>query len=369
MPERNATQTRPGIERDPKVPGLQLRHRARCSTWNLYYRLDGREHRPKIGDARVISRAQARQIALQWLAAVSRGEHPKPDGDKRTVADLRARYDQIHAPRKKASSQAGDRHLWDAYILPALGRLDVARVTQADINDLHHAMRAVPYTANRTAALLHKAFELAITWGWRETNPVRVDRYREQRRKRVPTADETARLLEAIDAMRDSQPWFAGLVELLVFTGCRLREIMHARWEWVRDGALHLPDSKTGAKTIPLNQPAREALARIPRIVGNPHIICGRERGPMVGHFKHWRRLLAAAGISDLRIHDLRRLYVSTSLSAGVPLDQIGQVVGHSSIATTRGYAYLQTDAARLASEMAGRQFERIRKRNPAEAG
>lgn len=64
-------------------------------------------------------------------------------------------------------------------------------------------------------------------------------------------------------------------------------------------------------------------------------------------------------------IHDLRRLYVSTSLSAGVPLDQIGQVVGHASIATTRGYAYLQTDAARLAAEMAGRQFDRLKK-NPA---
>lgn len=369
MPSRDATQTRPGVEHDPKVPGLQLRHRARCSTWNLYYRLDGREHRPKIGDARVLNRAQARQIALCWLAEVAMGRHPKPDGDRRTVADLRARYDQIHAPRKKPSSQVGDRHLWDTYILPAIGRHDVAKIQQADINDLHHAMRAKPYTANRAIALLHKAFELAITWGWRESNPVRVERYREQKRRRVPTADEVGRLFAALDEMRDEQPWFVGMIELLVFTGCRLREIMNARHDWIRDGGLHLPDSKTGAKTVPLNEPAREALSRIPRIVGNPHIICGRERGPLVGHFKHWRRLLAIAGITDLRIHDLRRLYVSTSLSAGVPLDQIGQVVGHASIATTRGYAYLQTDAARLASELAGQQFVRLRKRNPAEAG
>jgi integrase len=116
---------------------------------------------------------------------------------------------------------------------------------------------------------------------------------------------------------------------------------------------------------VPLNRPAQQALSQIPRIVGNPHIICGRLRGPLIGTGKLWRELLSAAGITDLRLHDLRRLYVSTSLSAGVPLDQIGQVVGHASIATTRGYAYLQQDAARLAADMAGQQFERLRKKGP----
>lgn len=364
MPLPNATQVRPSIERDTKVPGLQLRHRSTRSTWHLYYRLDGREHRPKIGDARVLTRPQARQIALQWLAEVAQGRHHQPDRERRTVADLAARYTEAHAPRKKPRSQAEDARLW-ALALPAIGRMPVDRVTAANVIDLHHAMRHTPYQANRVAALLHKAFGLAVRWGWRPDNPVRVERYAEHKRRRVPTADETRRLLDAANAMRASQPWFVGMVELLIFTGCRLREIADARWEWVREGSLHLPDSKTGAKVVPLNQPAREALARIPRIVGNPHIIAGRGRGPLIGTGKPWRSLLAAAGIQDLRLHDLRRLYVSTSLSAGVPLDQIGQVVGHRSIVTTRGYAYLQTDAARMAAEMAGAQFERMKK-NPA---
>jgi len=366
MPRPDATQLRPSVEHDAKVPGLQLRHRATRSSWHLWYRLDGREHRPKIGDARIITRPQARQIALQWLAEVAQGRHPRPQGERRTVADLRRRYDEVHAPRKKPRSQADDASMWDRHILPALGHRDVVKVTTADITDLHHAMRDTPYRANRVTALLHKAFNLAIRWGWRPDNPVRVERYRETKRRRVPTPNEVRRLLAAIEAMRPEQPWFAGLIELLIYTGCRLREVADARWEWARDGVLQLPDSKTGEKTVPLNEPAREALARIPRIVGNPHIICGRMRGPLIGTGKLWRELLSQAGIEDLRIHDLRRLYVSTSLSAGVPLDQIGQVVGHASIATTRGYAYLQTDAARLAAEMAGRQFKRFRNKEPA---
>lgn len=363
MPTENVTQARPSVEHDPKVPGLQLRHRATRSSWHLYYRLEGRQHRPKIGDARVVTRAQARQIALQWLAKVTIGEHPRPDQDRRTVADLRRRYDEVHAPRKKPSSQAGDRHLWDAHVLPALGHLDVARVTQAHINDLHHAMRETPYQANRAASLLHKAFKLAGKWGWREgDNPVQVERYKEHKRRRVPTAEEVRRLFEVLERKRNVDPWFVGLIELLVFTGCRRNEIRLAQHSWVRDGALHLPDSKTGAKVVPLNEPAREALARIPRIVGNPYVICGRGRDPLSGYFKHWRQLLAEAEVTDLRLHDLRRLYASVSLSAGVQLDQVGQVLGHASITTTRGYAYLQTDAARLAAEIAGQQFVSIKK-------
>lgn len=362
MPRLDTTQPRPSVEHDAKVPGLQLRHRATRSSWHLWYRLDGREHRPKIGDARVVTRPQARQIALQWLAEVAQGRHPRPAHEKRTVADLRARYDEVHAPRKKPRSQADDAGMWDRHILPAIGHRQVAAVTTADANDLHHAMRATPYRANRVVALLHKAFNLAVRWGWRPDNPVRVERYRETKRRRVPTHIETAHLLSALDATREENPWFVGMIELLIFTGCRAREIADARWEWVHNNALHLPDSKTGEKVVPLNEPARYALSRIPRIVGNPYIIAGKGRDPILSYAKRWRDLLAEAGIQDLRVHDLRRLYVSTSLSAGVPLDQIGQVVGHASIATTRGYAYLQIDAARLAAELAGQHFQRMKK-------
>ncbi len=361
-PMRPAEAVRPGVEHDPKVPGLQLRHRVSSSSWYLWYRLDGKEHRPKIGDSRVITRPQARQIALQWLAEIAQGRHPKEQGERRTVADLRARYDEVHAPRKKESSRRDDASLWNQLIIPALGHRDVAKLTIADINDFHHSLRETPYRANRAIALLSKAFNLAIRWGWLTTSPVKVERFKETKRRRVPAADETRRLFEALEAMRPDQPWFAGLIELLIFTGCRCNEIAKAKWEWVKDGALHLPDSKTGEKVVPLNEPAREAMAKIPRIVGNPYIICGRGRSHFVSPRKRWLQLLAAARIKDLRIHDLRRLYVSTSLSAGLPLDQIGQVVGHKSIQTTRGYAWLQQDAARAAAEIAGQQFERLRK-------
>lgn len=42
--------------------------------------------------------------------------------------------------------------------------------------NLHHRLRATPYRANRVGSLLHKAFALAVRWGWRVDNPVNIER-------------------------------------------------------------------------------------------------------------------------------------------------------------------------------------------------
>jgi integrase len=56
-------------------------------------------------------------------------------------------------------------------------------------------------------------------------------------------------------------------IRLLILTGARLREILHAKWEYVDwdRGLMHLPDSKTGKKTIYLPSPALTVLQSLPR--------------------------------------------------------------------------------------------------------
>ena len=51
-------------------------------------------------------------------------------------------------------------------------------------------------------------------------------------------------------------------IRLLIFTGCRLSEILTLRWEHVDlgRGCLRLPDSKTGAKVVHLNGAAVAVL-------------------------------------------------------------------------------------------------------------
>ena len=63
-------------------------------------------------------------------------------------------------------------------------------------------------------------------------------------------------------------PFGAAAIRLLLFTGCRLREVLHLKWEQVdlERGLLFLADSKTGKKTVILNAPALTVLAGLGRI-------------------------------------------------------------------------------------------------------
>ena len=47
---------------------------------------------------------------------------------------------------------------------------------------------------------------------------------------------------------------------------------------------------------------------------------------------------------SNHRLHDLRHIWGSTGVRLGLPLELLGRVVGHKHIATTQGYAHLDTD-------------------------
>ena len=86
-------------------------------------------------------------------------------------------------------------------------------------------------------------------------------------------------------------------VRLLILTGCRLSEIMTLKWEYVdlEEGALRLPDSKTGAKVVHLGRPAIEQLKKAKRIEGNPWVIFGTLKGKRLSDLQpFWQRVRAA---------------------------------------------------------------------------
>src|SRR5271167_756057 len=62
-------------------------------------------------------------------------------------------------------------------------------------------------------------------------------------------------------------PHAAAALRLLIFTGARLREILHLKWDQIdfERGLLLLPTSKTGKKTIVLNAPSLAILNGLPR--------------------------------------------------------------------------------------------------------
>ncbi|MFH1036432.1 MAG: site-specific integrase [Pseudomonadota bacterium] len=261
------------------------------------------------------------------------------------MADLFGRYFSEHAePKKKAATVRQDRGWVTRWVLPALGKTKARDVTRADVANLHHAMRETPYQANRVLEILKKAFNLAEGWGLRPdgSNPCRhVEKFKEAKRERLLTVDELARLGQTLDQIEQEvseMPAMISLVRLLVLTGCQLGEIQNLKWEHVdlEAGALRLPDSKTGAKVVPLGDSAMELLANLPRAPFAVYVCPGlKANRPLVGIHRAWYRIRERAGLPDLRLHDLRHGWASLAASSGLSLPIIGAVLGHAQPGTT----------------------------------
>jgi integrase len=201
-------------------------------------------------------------------------------------------------------------------------------------------------------------FNLAEVWGLRPdgSNPCRhVPKYREHKRERYLSQVELQRLGQVLsEAEQDGSETqhIIAAFRLLILTGCRLGEIQTLQWGFITDQGMELPDTKTGARRIPLPSAARAVLSALPRVDDNPYVIIGKVLGKHATDFQHpWRRIRERGGLSGVRIHDLRHTYASNAVSSGMPIQMVGRLLGHTQIQTTMRYAHLADDPVKQAAE------------------
>lgn len=356
---------------DTKVPGLGiLKLPSGVETWYLRLREPGgKQKHHRIGRVGVVSRTLAREEAHKLLAAVAKGEAPTSARQELrrgpSVADLHQLLEAKHYGSLREKTRAGYKSIWDCHILPKLGSTKVQQVTTKQVMDLLEQVGGTQ--ANRTLAVLRKAFNLAILWGMRTDNPcAKVPGNGERKRRRYLTRTELQQLLAALDGFAAAGVrWrFAQLIRLLLLTGCRVSEIKDARWEWLQGTVLVVPPEchKTGRdghpRLVQLTPPALEVLQQLRAASNSDWIIQGDGDHPLVGYHKLWEELLAAAKISNLLVHDLRHSYASMAVSAGLSLPQIGGLLGHASPLTTARYAHLVDEAATAAAALVAAQIK-----------
>ena len=337
------------------------------------YRADGRQRFHTLGRFGEMTVHEARTRALEVLASVRRGDDPSGERiayqQSPTMKDLAERYMREHArPRKKPLGVENDARVWRKHVLPRLGKKKVADVTRADVFQLHSEMgMKTPIQANRSIAVLSKAFNLCEIWGWRPdgSNPVRhVPRFKENKRERYLSEGELLRLAESlkeVERLQLEEPAAIAAIRLILLTGCRSGEIKGLKWSEVdfQRRCLRLADSKTGRKTIYLSSGALQVLADIERVEGNPFVIVGAKEG---GHFRGlsrpWFRIRKRAGLDDVRLHDLRHTYASVGAGIGLSLPMIGNLLGHTVPATTQRYAHLAAHPMLEAAERIGASLD-----------
>ena len=373
-------------------------------TWIVEYRpgAGGRgvaKKRMKVGGSE-LSPEQARGSAERLLASVSLGSNPAAErAEERetvTIAELLANFISRHVrPKRKAATTDFYERTIRLHVLPEIGSKRATAVARTDIAKMHAAIATKragggEFVANRALAILSAAF------GWAQRvglvpdgfNPAtRIEKFDERSRDRFLSSEEIGRLGAAlreaetvglpyeVDESRPKAKHAAkpesrrtvfslhvtGAIRLFLLTGARLREILHLRWTEIdfERGILLLPDSKTGRKAVVLSGAAAAVLAGLPRI--GSFVIASASAGtdndrPRADLKKPWAAISKRAGLSGLRIHDLRHSFASIGAGAGLSLPVIGGLLGHSQPSTTQRYAHLATEPVRAAADLvAGR--------------
>ena len=370
---------------DPGCHGLYLRVLpSGGKSWAFRYSMGGRVSRVSLGLWPSVTIDQARTKAAVLHGKVRNLEDPasaikKQKAEALTVSDLWKRFDEEHTATKRPATQKGYRHYGKKYILPELGRMIVQDLGLAQVKDLQRkAAKTSDRAANYTIAVLSVLLSFAEQDGIIPpgSNPCQaVKRKPEKPKQRFLDEDERNLVWDAIEKLetdgaevviseKQGKIFYrlatapGAALRLLMLTGCRYSEVLHLRWEEiaVRDeegnAIAVLTEHKTmarGDRLVMLSPEALEVIKTMPKHKLSPFVFAGGGKDGTIGNTlgQAWRAVRHLAGLEDVRIHDLRHTFASVAIAQGTTLEQTGQLLGHSTPATTKRYAHLIEKAAR----------------------
>jgi len=360
------------------VLGLLLR--VQPSGSKTFYFEYGRGRRMRLGTHH-ITLARARILATRYRAETDEGRDPRKTSVPITLGDFIAK---VYAPHFKIHHRT-EASLANLAAWRPLQDRKLADIT-IDMVKRERAARLVsgtqPATVNRNVGALKTVLNHAVTEGYLQANQLRelgALRVENPNRIRYLDAGEEGRLREALDR-RDTRlredrasgnAWradrgyplkpdlsnipFADHIKPMVLitmnTGLRRGELFRLEWSDVVGDAITVTRSKSGkGRHIPLNREARSVLEGW-RASGTSRWVFESAGQPFDNVNKAWGALVSAAEIENLRWHDLRHHFASKLVVAGVALNTVRELLGHSDLKMTLRYAHLAPGHMREAVE------------------
>ena len=234
----------------------------------------------------------------------------------------------------------------DLIAAPPLAAITASRISECKGHRLSTVSGA---TVNRSLALLRHLLRLAREeWELLDGVPrIRMEREAEGRLRWL-TPEEATRLLSACRDSRNAD--LTDLVEFALFTGMRRGEVLGLTWERVdrARGVVLLDGTSTKSRRrreVPLNSRADAVLAR--RGSKSTGLVFGTHRWD---HFRTaWNLAVERAKLMDFHFHDLRHTFASWAVQRGATLQEVKDLLGHSSLAMVMRYAHLSPEHLRTA--------------------
>lgn len=379
---------------DTIVTGLYVRITASGS--KSYVVRWGRARKKTLGRVGILTLDQARQEAIQYLYEARKHGEPLAvtQGRKSTaLPSLRAFIDDTYMPWFKTHHKGHEKTLHtlnNNFNSVMAQRIDA--ITGRDLDQIRTAWLQAgnkPSTVNRKMGSISGVFSRAVEWEFITVHPmekikqlkvdaVGVVRYLDE--------DENKRLRDALDARQDemrreresANKWRAvrgqkqmqslldlhftdhlkPMVIVSLKTGMRRGELFNLKWSSVNFNTGHITIDGSTSKTsdtrhIKMNKEVLTTLKEWKKQSGPTLYVFPNQEGGRLQDVKSaWLKLLDRAHITNFRWHDMRHDFASRLVMAGVALNTVRVLLGHSDIKTTLCYAHLAPETTAAAVDL-----------------
>jgi len=356
---------------DTEVHGLMAEIRSN-GTGTFYLRYtDSRDKRRhyRLGRVGGLTLADARKAAQKVNGQVARGEDPREEKAEHRATPTVAQFVSgsfLPYLLSYKRDRVSDESLLRNHILPAIGDLYMDEVRRQHLVDLftQHQIDHKPGSTNRVIVLVRHLFNTAIKWevpGVTKNPSKDIPKIADEgQRQRFLSVEEAQRLMRAVEESNSKMLKY--IVAMLLLTGARRNEVLHAKWEDFDFSARQwlLPKNKSARpRYIPLSDAAIRLLETVPRVYDCPYAFPNPDTGkPYMQLFNSWDTARRRAGLEDLRIHDLRHSFASFLVNSGRSLYEVQNLLGHARPATTQRYAHLSQETLMDATGEVGRAIE-----------
>jgi integrase len=328
----------PGDWHDTIVPGLILRVGAKRQTWTYRYSAGGKKLRLTLGYHPVMGLAEAREACRKTSERVDSGVTPKaPVSHPRspsalTLGGLLDRYEALRVREgKKIKTLPEAMRLLRRSLAPYLS-LPAGEFSKSDLRAARDAMVEddAVFAGNRMLAYLGPAMRWAAQEDLIPTNFVGdIRKAPERKRKRVLTKKEIAAIWKACGEFegRPAAHNFGRMVRFLLASAQRRDDAASLRHGHILDGTWRQTTNKSD-RPHSLNLPSL-ALKLVGQGTAQEYVFAGSV-GKISGFSKLKAALDKASGVSDWRLHDLRRTAATNMQELGVPNHIVQAVLNHS---------------------------------------